>query len=609
MCGIIAYIGKERALPILMEGLQSLEYRGYDSAGVALFNQDKLSVYRCKGKVAHLKSVLPSSLGGKVGIGHTRWATHGEPSQENAHPQLDCSDTLAVVHNGIIENYLSLKLALEEEGHIFHSKTDTEVIPHLIEKYIAQGYPFEEAVERALLELKGSYALAIISQTQPSKLIGVRNKSPLIIGVSEGGFFLTSDIPALLKYTTEVVLLEDREIALLSSSEFQVKKVNGPFLKKERKKVSWNRQQVLKGEFEHFMLKEIHEQPQAIIETLKGRILEEEATVHFEEGVSIPQKTKRILLLGCGTSWHAALVGKYLLEALANLPAEVDYAAEFRYREPLLINPEVLTIAISQSGETADTVEAARAVRRKETPLLAICNVLGSALTREANGVIYTRAGPEIGVASTKAFTTQLVILYLLGIYLGQRQGIISSSQAKELFKELKDIPRKVTQILKSQSEKLQQIAEKYYSKTNFLFLARGIGYPIALEGALKLKEISYIHAEGYPAAEMKHGPIALIDENMPVVVLAHKGRRYPKILANIEEIRAREGKLIVVTTEGASELEEITSDIIYIPQTLPLLTPILGVIPLQLLAYYIAKRRGCPIDQPRNLAKSVTVE
>lgn len=611
MCGIFGYIGKREALPFIMEGLKKLEYRGYDSAGVATIEHGKIFLSKCCGKIVELEKELEERpISGQIGIGHTRWATHGRPSDENSHPHTDCSDQIVVVHNGIIENYLELRRQLSEEGHKFTSTTDTEVIAHLIEKYYEKTKNLENAVRESLKIIEGSYALGVVSEKEPDKIIAARRGSPLIIGIEEDETFIASDIPALIKYTSRVIYMRDFEMAIITENTITLKNLDGNLLKKKLSFVSWDPESAEKGGYTHFMLKEIHEQPKAIRQTIAGRIKVESSDIHFDE-LNLTEKEvreiNRVVFTACGTSWHAALVGEYLIEQLVKLPTEVEYAAEFRYREPI-IDDKTLVIAISQSGETADTLAAVWEAKSQGAKVISVCNVVGSTLARDSHGVIYTQAGPEIGVASTKAFTTQLTVIYLLTLYMAKIRGSLPEAEIRKHIHNLIEIPGKLEQVLTKEKE-IEAIAEKLYTSTNALFLGRGKGFPIALEGALKLKEISYIHAEGYPAAEMKHGPIALIDQNMPVVVLALQGRRYEKILGNVEEVKARGGKVIAVANEGDNYLQEKADDIIYIPKSSKELSPILAVVPLQILAYYIAVKRGCHIDQPRNLAKSVTVE
>jgi glucosamine--fructose-6-phosphate aminotransferase (isomerizing) len=616
MCGIFGYIGNKEAVPFIIEGLKKLEYRGYDSAGVATIDHGKLFVSKSSGKISILEKLLEERpIKGLIGIGHTRWATHGSPSQENSHPHLDCREQIALIHNGIIENYLELRRTLSDEGHKFRSTTDTEVVVHLIEKHLngmnaGRSASLEEAVRRAIKELKGSFALAIVSQREPDKIIAVRKGSPLIIGFGENEHYIASDIPAIIKYTGKVILLSDNEMAVVTEADVRISTFDGEPVTREPELVSWDPISAEKGGYSHFMLKEIHEQPKAIRETISYRIKPNGKEIHFDELNLTEQEIfniDRIVLTGCGTSWHACLIGEYLIEQIAKIQSEVEYAAELRYRNPIM-NENTLVIAISQSGETADTLGAIWEAKAKNAKVISICNVVGSSIARESHGVIYTHAGPEIGVASTKAFTTQLAVLYLLTIYLGQARNVLSEAEAKNLIDDLLEAPEKIEQLLKNEDE-LKDISSRYFKSTNALYLGRGKGFPIALEGALKLKEVSYIHAEGYPAAEMKHGPIALIDKNMPVVVLALKGGRYDKILGNIEEVKARGGMVIAIATEGDEFIKEKADEVFFIPEIHEAVSPILAVVPLQILAYYMAVMRGCHVDQPRNLAKSVTVE
>lgn len=612
MCGIIGYIGKQDAVPILIEGLKRLEYRGYDSAGIAILMNDKIMVRRCAGKLKNLESAIQGEdLTGPLGIGHTRWATHGRPSEENAHPHR--AGKLVLVHNGIIENYLPLKRELQKEGHNFKSETDTEVLCHLIERYTKRGNTLEGAVREALKNVKGAYAIGVIHQDYPDRLVAARNGSPLVIGLGKGEFFIASDIPAILNYTRDVIFLDDGEIAILSLNGVAVTNLEGLPIEKEVRKVLWNPVMAEKGGYKHFMLKEIYEQPRSIMDTIRGRISHESGKVYpeFISGSGLSEedirKIERIYLVACGTSWHAALIGKFMIEEMARIPTEVDIASEFRYRGPI-INKGTLFVAITQSGETADTLASQREAKRLGAKVLTICNVVGSTSSREADGVIYTHAGPEIGVASTKAFTSQLTALFLLSLYLGRVRGRINLKEAQRLMGDLVKVPQLVEKVLGTEEE-ITRIASQYFKASDFLYLGRGLNYPVALEGALKLKEISYIHAEGYPAGEMKHGPIALIDENLPVVVLAPKDPVYAKVLSNIEEVKTRGGIVIALATEGDSEIALKVDHVIYLPEINSYLTPILLTIPLQLFAYHIALLRGCDVDQPRNLAKSVTVE
>ena len=614
MCGIVGYIGEQNAVPILTECLKRLEYRGYDSAGIGVLHNGRLEVRRSAGKIANLERILQSEpLAGRWGVAHTRWATHGKPSDDNAHPHRDCSGTIAVVHNGIIENFLPLKKTLQAEGHHFKSETDTEVIAHLIEQSLMYdpGQDVEIAVRKILPTLKGAYALGIMSQTSPEKLLAIRNGGPpLVVGRGETGLFLASDVAAILNHTRDVLVLEDGEMAVLSGKGIRIITLDGRRVHKAAIRVEWDIEAVEKNGYPHFMLKEIYEQPKAIEDTCRGLVNRETGEVCLSEaGLSREELARidRVTMIACGSSWHAALVGKYIMETLCRFPVEVDRGSEFRYRDPI-VGPTTLTVAISQSGETADTLGALREARDAGSNTLAICNVVGSSLSRESDGVLYTRAGPEIGVASTKAFTCQLAALYLLAIHLGQARGMVSLEHGKGLIKELMEVPRLIDALL-ARNAQLVELARAFHSRSSFLYLGRGINYPLALEGALKLKEISYIHAEGYPAGELKHGPIALIDQNMPVVVIAPYGSVYEKILGNIKEVKAREGAVIALASEGNEEINDMADHVCYLPKTSELVQPILSAIPLQLLAYHIAVFRGCDVDQPRNLAKSVTVE
>lgn len=609
MCGIFGYIGDKEALPFLLEGLKKLEYRGYDSAGVATIHQERLFVSKCMGKIVDLeKNLLEKPISGRIGIGHTRWATHGRPSHLNSHPHEDCTGKIVVVHNGIIENYLEIRRELSDKGHRFSSTTDTEVIAHLIEENLKLD--LFSAVRTALQKVKGTYALAVLSEHEPEKLVVARHGSPLILGIGESEHFISSDIPALLKYTSQVIHLENGEIGVVTQEDIKVCDLSGNPKRAKVKLISWDPGSAEKGGYAHFMLKEIHEQPSAIRKTIEGRVEPESHKIHFDELNLTEEEIKkinRVVFTACGTSWHAGLVGEYLFEQFVGIPTEVEYAAEFRYRHPV-IDENTLVIAITQSGETADTLGAVWEARAQGAKVISICNVVGSSIARESHGVVYTNAGPEIGVASTKAFTTQLAVIYLLAILFGKKRETITNLEAQKLISDLIEVPEKIERLLQDE-KRIEDLAEKFYNVTNTLYLGRGKGFPIALEGALKLKEVSYIHAEGYPAAEMKHGPIALIDQNMPVVVLALAGRRYDKILGNIEEVKARGGIVIAVAAEGDELILEKADEVIYIPKTSEALSTILAVIPLQLFAYYIAVKRGCHVDQPRNLAKSVTVE
>jgi len=609
MCGIIGYIGKEPAVPILIEGLKKLEYRGYDSSGVAVFKDGKITVRRAVGKLQNLETLLRTeTLSGSIGVGHVRWATHGRPSEENAHPHR--AGRTVVVHNGIIENYLALKQELAAQGRVFQSETDTEVIAHLIDSIVQKGLSLEEAVREAARHLEGAYAIAVIDERNPDIVIGARKGSPLVVGLGQGEFFIASDIPAILHRTRDVLFLNDDEMAILSDEGVKIIDLKGAEVQREITRVMWNPVMAEKGGYRHFMLKEIYEQPRAIMDTIRGRFSQDTGTIHLEEiGLAHERllRIRKIFIVACGTSWHAGLVGKYMFEELASIPTEVDIASEFRYRGPL-VGKDDLFIAITQSGETADTLAAMREAKKRGAAVITICNVVGSTASREADGVVYTHAGPEIGVASTKAFTAQLAALYLFGLFFASLRGKLSADEIKQRLTDLVHIPSLVERCLEEDAG-IEGIAKHFFKSSDFLYLGRGPNFPVALEGALKLKEISYIHAEGYPAGEMKHGPIALIDENMPVVVLAGKNSVYEKILSNIEEVKARGGIVIGIITEGDREIIKKINHSIPVPATNQLLMPILLSIPLQLLAYHIAVLRGADVDQPRNLAKSVTVE
>ena len=609
MCGIIGYVGPKRVVPVLLDGLKRLEYRGYDSAGVAFLQDGALQIYRSVGKIKELENALwGKDLGGHIGIGHTRWATHGRPSEANAHPHVDCAGEIVLVHNGIIENYLPLKEKLTAEGHRFTSDTDTEVIVHLIEKHLAGD--LEEAVRRALREVAGAYAVAVMWRGDPDRVVAARCSSPLVVGLGEGEFLVASDIPALIAHTRTVLILEDHEIAVIGREGVTVTTLDGEPVHRPVEQIPWSPILVEKGGYKHFMLKEIYEQPRAIRDTILGRYSLDAGDIHLDGMEPLEElfpRMQRMVLVACGTSWHAALVGKFLLEELCRIPVEVDYSSEFRYRD-LILEPHTGILAISQSGETLDTLVALREAKRHGCRVASIVNVVGSSIARESDGVLYTHAGPEIGVASTKAFTAQLTALYLFALYLGRRRRTLDAARVQELLVPLLRLPHLAEEAL-AREGLVEQLSHRFAQHADFLFLGRGINYPIALEGALKLKEISYIHAEGYPAGEMKHGPIALIDPRMPVVVLAPRDRTYAKILASIQEVKARAGIVIAVGTEGDTELPARADHCLTIPSTSPHLTPILLVIPLQLLAYHIAVLKGCDVDQPRNLAKSVTVE
>jgi len=609
MCGIIGYIGNEPAVPILIEGLKKLEYRGYDSSGIAVLQNGTLVLRRAVGKLQNLESLLQrEALTGTMGIGHVRWATHGRPSEENAHPHR--AGSVVVVHNGIIENYAALKKELLAQGRTFLSETDTEVIAHLIDSIAAKGTGLEEAVREAARHLVGAYAIAVVDERTPDVMVGARKGSPLVVGLGQGEFFVASDIPAILHRTRDVLFLNDDEMAVLSAEGVRITDLRGNEVTREVTRVLWNPVMAEKGGYRHFMLKEIHEQPRAIMDTIRGRISQDTGVIHLEEIGIAPERFnafKKIFIVACGTSWHAGLVGKYMIEEMAAIPTEVDIASEFRYRKPL-VNGDTLMIAITQSGETADTLAAMREAKARGATVVTICNVVGSTASREADGVVYTHAGPEIGVASTKAFTAQLTALYLFGLLFGSMRSTLSRDEVRKRLADLVHVPTLVEQCLE-QNDAIELIAKRYFKANDFLYLGRGPNYPVALEGALKLKEISYIHAEGYPAGEMKHGPIALIDENMPVVVLAGRNNVYEKILANIQEVKARSGIVIALASDGDPELVKLVDHVISVPATNPLLLPIVMSIPLQLLAYHIAVLRGADVDQPRNLAKSVTVE
>ncbi len=606
-------------MPLIIDGLRKLEYRGYDSAGIAVVDENcDLSLRRAEGKLRNLEECIRlNPLDGTYGIGHTRWATHGRPTEENAHPHRDCSGRIVVVHNGIIENYLQLKEMLREKGHIFKTETDTEIVAHLIEEHQKEGLEFEPAVRQTVQELRGIFALSIISADEPDKIIAVREGPPVVIGLGDGEFFVASDIPAILQHTRDVFYLGEKEIAVLTKDSVRVTDYDGNVIEPKQQRITWDPIMAEKGGFKHFMLKEIYEQPRAVRDTSQGRISLDTGKIYLE-AMDISEEDflgiTSIKIAACGTSWHAALAGKYMLEELARVPVEVDYASEFRYRNPVLRETDLL-IVISQSGETADTIAAMREARASGCKVLAICNVQGSMITREADGTILTHAGPEIGVASTKAFTSQMIAIYLFALYLGQLRGKIDEEQAKHHAQELAELPLKIEQLL-SDADSIEELSREFFRSQDFLYLGRGINFPVALEGALKLKEISYIHAEGYPAGEMKHGPNALIDEKLPVVIVNTREEgnesselRYEKTHSNIVEVKSRDGIILSILTEG-DEMSSLVSDfVIEVPEASDLLAPILSIVPLQLLAYHIAVRRGCDVDQPRNLAKSVTVE
>jgi len=610
MCGIVGYIGEKNCLPIILEGLQRLEYRGYDSAGVALIKNGRLIIQKKAGKVAELvKLVGNNGLSAHLGIGHTRWATHGEPNDLNAHPHTDCNNELAIIHNGIIENYISLKRKLEKDGHIIRTETDTEVLGHLIEEMYRRSGDLFTAVRLALLEVEGAYGILVVSVREPDRIIAARKGSPLVIGVGEHENLVASDAAALVSYTRQVVYLGDGEVACLTADSFTTKTINDQEIIKQVEEITFDLAQIEKGGYDHFMLKEIHEQPDSIRNSLRGRLLVNEGTAKLGGLEPVMDKflnAPRIIITACGTSWHAALVGKYMLEQLARIPVEVDYASEYRYRDPV-IHPDDVMIVISQSGETADTLAALHEAKSKGATVLGIVNVVGSTIARETDAGVYIHAGPEIGVASTKAFTSQIAVLSLMTLLLARHRGMPQEKGFK-LASDLAALPEKVSRIFNG-SRHIQEIAEEYRDVKNFLYLGRGSNFPTALEGALKLKEISYIHAEGYPAAEMKHGPIALIDENMPVVFIVPKDPIYEKILSNMQEVKARRGRIIAVANEDDTEIDTLADHVIRVPRTYSYFGPIVNSIPLQLLAYYMAVSRGCNVDQPRNLAKSVTVE
>ncbi len=627
MCGIVGYVGSRKVVPVIIEGLRRLEYRGYDSAGIAVGNctRPTLDVRRAPGKLGNLEEVLRGQpLEGTFGIGHTRWATHGRPTEENAHPHRDCTGSIVVVHNGIVENYLELKHELIGLGHKFVTETDTEIIAHLIEQIyknaetIGEKIPLELAVRRAVKRLTGAFALGVLSAREPNKIVAARCGPPVVIGVGEGEAFVASDVPGILHHTRNIYFLADGDLAILTPSSVTLTDFEGNPVERQLTRIQWDPIQAEKGGYKHFMLKEIWEQPQAIRDTTLGRVSLDSGTVFLGEMELADEELANagsINIAACGTSWHAALAGKYMIERLARLPVDVDYASEYRYRDPIA-GPGALGLLITQSGETADTLAAQREMKALGSKTVAICNVVGAMVAREAHGAVYTHAGPEIGVASTKAFTSQLTALFLLALKLGQLRGKLDTNQSIALIEELSRVPLKIEETLKSRSAQCEQLAKEFSTARDFLYLGRGIHFPIALEGALKLKEISYIHAEGYPAGEMKHGPNALIDENLPVVVLATRDEsdpasklRYEKTLSNIQEVTARSGRVIAVATEGDALIGNLVEHVIHIPAAPELLAPVIEVVPLQLLAYYIAVRRGCDVDQPRNLAKSVTVE
>jgi glucosamine--fructose-6-phosphate aminotransferase (isomerizing) len=620
MCGIVGYVGNKQVVPLIIDGLRKLEYRGYDSAGIAVVNEGhELEIRRAEGKLRNLEETIRlSPLDGTYGIGHTRWATHGRPTEENAHPHRDCTGRVVVVHNGIIENYLQLKERLRKTDHRFVTETDTEIMAHLIEENLRQGASFEEAVRSAVTQLRGIFALSIINADEPDTIIAVRQGPPVVIGLGDREFFVASDIPPILQHTRDVFFLGDGEIAIITKDAVRVTDFEGNSVQPSIQRITWDPIMAEKGGFKHFMLKEIYEQPRSVRDTVQGRISLDSGRVFLDEMSNITEadfkRFTTIKIAACGTSWHAGLAGKYMIEQLARIPVDVDYASEFRYRDPVM-DENTLLLVISQSGETADTIAALREAKELGTRVLAICNVQGSMIVREADGTILTHAGPGIGVASTKAFTGQMVALYLFGLYLGQLRGVLPEDEARFHAQELAELPVKLEHLL-NDSDGIEELSKEYFRSTDFLYLGRGINFPVALEGALKLKEISYIHAEGYPAGEMKHGPNALIDERLPVLFINTREEgnraselRYEKTHSNIVEVKAREGIVISVLTEGDSISSVVSDHVIEIPPASDLLSPILSIVPLQLLAYHIAVRRGCDVDQPRNLAKSVTVE
>ena len=610
MCGIVGYVGHRDCLPILIEGLKRLEYRGYDSAGVAVQGDGAVEVVKSAGKIRQLEARLKEHpLRGTHGIAHKRWDTHGEPNDVNAHPHTDEKSSVALVHNGIIENFATLKSALETEGHVFRTDTDTEVLAHLVEKYLKRGYRLERAVGAALRDVEGTYGIAVMCAAEPGVLIGARHGSPMVVGIADGEYYLASDVAAIVEHTRQVIYLDDGEMAVLSPDGFHTATIRHERVEKEVHDVDWDLAQIEKGGYEHFMLKEILEQPDAVRNAMRGRLNVEEGLARLgglNLGPEQLREIRRIIILGCGTSWHAGLIGEYMLEEFARIPVEVEYASEFRYRNPIL-DDGTLVLVISQSGETIDTLAAMREAKRKGAKALGIVNVVGSTIARESDGGVYIHAGPEIGVASTKAFTSQVTVLALLTLALGRHRGL-SRDAGIEIARELQALPGKIERVLQGR-DAVRRIADQYTQHNNFIYLGRGFHFPVALEGALKLKEISYIHAEGYPAAEMKHGPIALIDENMPVVFICTRDSAYEKVMSNMMEVRARKGRIIAVATEGDSDVQHRADHVLYVPDSIPMLQPILSVIPLQLLAYDVAVARGCDVDQPRNLAKSVTVE
>src|SRR3954449_6456880 len=611
MCGIIGYAGTRDVVPVLIGGLKKLEYRGYDSAGIAVVDGNGVEVVRAEGKLSNLETKLDAApLKGTFGMGHTRWATHGKPNENNAHPHRDCTGKVVVIHNGIIENFLSIKHRLQKIGNEFKTETDTEVVAHLIEENMKDGTKLVDAVRKTLKELEGHYALVMIDGNEPGTIVAAKQGPPIVVGLGENENMVASDVAPLLAYTRNIIYLEDGEYAVVDQKTATVFNEKDEKIEREPKKILWDAVMAEKEGYRHYMLKEIHEQPRAVRDTFTGRMFEESGEIFFNDLSFTAEewsKIERVHVVACGTSWHSGLVGKFLLEDAARIPIEVDYGSEYRYRNPI-VDEHTLVIGVTQSGETADTIAGMQEAKARGAKLITICNVIGAAATRMSDGTIYTNAGPEIGVASTKAFTTQLTAFYLLALYIRQLRGD-DVDDRRYAMHEMRVIPHKIETILKTQEKHIEELAHKYYKSQDFLFLGRGVHYPIALEGALKLKEISYIHAEGYPAGEMKHGPIALIDENMPVVAVATHTPVYDKVVSNLQEVKARDGKLIVICDEGDEAMKAFADDVIEIPWTVEGLQPILSVIPTQLLAYYIALRRGCDVDQPRNLAKSVTVE
>ena len=616
MCGIIGYAGSRDVVPVLIGGLKKLEYRGYDSAGIAVVTNANgdgsgVEVVRAEGKLSNLETKLDAApIKGTFGMGHTRWATHGKPNENNAHPHRDCTGKIVVIHNGIIENFLPIKQKLQKIGHEFKTETDTEVVAHLVEENMKDGTKFVDAVRKTLKELEGHYALVMFDGNEPGTIVAAKQGPPLVVGLGENENIVASDVAPLLAYTRNIIYLEDGEYAVVDQNNVALYDQKDQKIEREPKKILWDAVMAEKEGYRHYMLKEIHEQPRAVRDTFTGRMFEESGEIFFNDLQLTSDdwaKIKKVHIIACGTSWHSGLVGKFLLEDAARIPIEVDYGSEYRYRNPI-IDDGTLVIGVTQSGETADTIAGMQEAKKKGAKLITICNVIGAAATRMSDGVIYTNAGPEIGVASTKAFTTQLTAFYLLALYIRQLRGD-DLDDRRYAMHEMRVIPHKIEDILSKQEKHIEELAHKYSKSQDFLFLGRGVHYPIALEGALKLKEISYIHAEGYPAGEMKHGPIALIDENLPVVAIATHTPVYDKVVSNLQEVKARDGKLIVICDEGDEAMKKFADDVIEIPWTVEPLQPILSVIPTQLLAYYIALRRGCDVDQPRNLAKSVTVE